>query len=59
MFCYDIYMAINNKNKRFFVTISKEDYERLKTQAEKYCRSISKQSLYYILEGLKKDEADN
>lgn len=52
-------MAIdNNKNKRYFVTISKEDYERLEKQAKKAFRSVSKQSLYYILAGLKQDEEE-
>ncbi len=50
-------MAIDTeKNKRYFITISKEDYARLEKQAKISVRSVSKQSLYYILEGLKKDE---
>lgn len=55
--CYHKDMAIDsNKNKRFFVTISKKDYERLEKQAKNDLRSVSKQSLLYILEGLKRDE---
>ena len=49
----------NDKNKRYFVTISKEDYERLSKQAKKSFRSVSKQSLLYILEGLKRDEQED
>jgi len=46
-----------DKNKRYFITISKEDYARLEKQAKASVRSVSKQSLFYILEGLKRDEA--
>ncbi len=49
-------MTISDNKKRYLVTISKEDYERLATQAKKSLRSISQQSLLYILEGLKRDE---
>lgn len=49
----------NDKNKRYFVTISKEDYERLAKQAKKSFRSVSKQSLLYILDGLKRDEQED
>jgi len=50
-------MAIDKENnKRYFVTISKKDYLRLEEQAKKSFRSVSKQSLFYILQGLKKDE---
>lgn len=49
-------MPISDKNKRFLITISKEDYARLEQQAKKAVRSVSKQSLYYILEGLKIEE---
>lgn len=53
-------MAINSeKNKRFIITISKKDYERLEKQAETEIRSVSKQAVYYILAGLKQDEEDN
>lgn len=53
---YYITMPISDKNKRFLITISKEDYARLEQQAKKAVRSVSKQSLYYILEGLKIEE---
>lgn len=57
---YHINMVIdNNKNKRYFVTISKDDYERLAKQAKKYFRSVNKQSLLYILEGLTRDEKED
>lgn len=50
-------MAIDKEtNKRYFVTISKKDYARLEEQAKKAFRSVSKQSLFYILQGLKRDE---
>ena len=50
-------MPINSeKNKRFILTISKKDYERLERQAKLSVRSASKQALYYILTGLKQDE---
>ena len=53
-------MAINSeKNKRFFITISKKDYARLEEQANICIRSVSKQALYYILAGLKQDEEEN
>ncbi len=57
-FCYNLHVAIDTeKNKRYFITISKEDYIRLEKQAKASVRSVSKQSLFYILEGLKRDEA--
>lgn len=50
-------MAIDkNKNKRFLVTISIDDYKRLEEQAKKAVRSVSKQTLFYIFEGLERDE---
>ena len=36
--------------------IKKSDYSRLEAEAKKQMRSVSNLSLYYILEGLKKDE---
>ena len=45
-------MTINAENKRYFVTISKKDYERLKKIAEKENRSVSKQSLHFIQLGI-------
>lgn len=47
---------IKDTNKRMVVVISKEDYERLEKVAKKQCRSVSKQSLMYILEALNKEE---
>nr|DAD89837.1 MAG TPA: Transcriptional regulator, RHH-like, CopG [Myoviridae sp. ctsip2] len=47
---------IKDTNKRMVVVISKEDYERLEQIAKKECRSVSKQSLLYILEGIKNSE---
>lgn len=49
-------MAISDKNKRYFVTISKEDYEKLKEVAEREHRSVSAQSLHFILQGIKLSE---
>lgn len=53
---YHIDMAISDKNKRYFVTISKEDYEKLKEVAEREHRSVSAQSLHFILQGIKLSE---
>lgn len=47
---------IKDSNKRMVVVISKEDYERLEKVAKKQCRSVSKQSLLFILEALEKEE---
>lgn len=55
-FWYHIDMAISDKNKRYFVTISKEDYEKLKEVAEREHRSVSAQSLHFILQGIKLSE---
>ncbi len=46
-------MAVSSENKRYFVTISKKDYERLKVIADKEHRSVSAQSLHFILNGMK------
>ena len=45
-------MAIKDTNKQFNVTISKEDHERLKKIAKSENRSVSKQALHFILDGL-------
>ncbi len=47
---------IKDTNKRMVVVISKEDYERLERVAKKECRSVSKQSLRFILEALEREE---
>lgn len=47
---------IKDTNKRMVVVISKEDYERLEQLAKKQCRSVSKQSLMFILERLDEEE---
>ncbi|MCM1338776.1 MAG: hypothetical protein NC191_03800 [Muribaculaceae bacterium] len=49
-------MAVSADNKRYFVTISKKDYERLKQVADSEHRSVSAQSLHFILEGINKFE---
>lgn len=46
-------MAVSSENKRYFVTISKKDYEKLKVIADKEHRSVSAQSLHFILGGMK------
>lgn len=43
---------IKDTNKRYFVTISKEKYEELKEIAKAEQRSVSAQSLHYILKGI-------
>ena len=45
---------IKDTNKRYFVTISHTDYEELKAIAKKENRSVSRQSLQFIQEGMKK-----
>lgn len=49
---------IKETNKRYFVTISKDEYEELKQIAEKENRSVSKQSLQFIQEGIKKYKSE-
>lgn len=49
-------MSIKDTNKRMVVVITKDDYERIERIAKKECRSVSKQSLLYILKGLEQDE---
>lgn len=49
-------MAVSSDNKRYFVTISKKDYERLKCVVEKEHRSVSAQSLHFILKGIESSE---
>lgn len=49
-------MAISEKNKRYLITISKIDYAKLEEIAEKEHRSVSAQSLHYILQGIKNSE---
>lgn len=53
---YHSAMAVSSDNKRYFVTISKKDYERLKCVAEKEHRSVSAQSLHFILKGIESSE---
>lgn len=45
---------ISEQNKRYLITISKEDYEKLETIAKKENRSVSRQSLHFIQEGMSK-----
>lgn len=45
-------MAVKSSNKQINFTISKEDYTRLEELAIKNCRSVSKQVLLFVLEGL-------
>ncbi len=49
-------MAISDDKKKMLTVIKKSDYSRLEAEAKKQMRSVSNLSLYYILEGLKKDE---
>jgi len=46
-------MAIKDTNKKMMIVISKEDYARLEKVAKGKNRSVSKQSLHFILQGLK------
>lgn len=55
-FEYNINMAVKDSNKQINFTISKEDYARLEQLANKKCRSVSKQVLLFVLEGLEKSE---
>lgn len=49
-------MTISDINKRFLITISKEEYAELERIAEKNTRSISKQALHYIRKGLAEEK---
>ncbi len=49
-------MAVKDSNKQINFTISREDYIRLEQLANENCRSVSKQVLLFVLEGLKKSE---
>lgn len=45
---------ISEQNKRYLVTISKADYDKLEQIAKKENRSVSRQSLQFIQEGMAK-----
>lgn len=49
---YNFDMAVKETNKQINFTISKEDYIRLEQLAKKKCRSVSKQVLLFVLDGL-------
>ena len=49
-------MAVKVSNKQMNITISKDDYLRLQSIAENECRSVSKQALLFLLEGMKEYE---
>lgn len=49
-------MAIKDTNKQMMVIISKEDYARLEAIAKKECRSVSKQALMFLLNGINSEE---
>lgn len=44
------------KNKRMMIVIPKEEYLALEKIAKQNTRSVSKQALHYIREGLKSEE---
>lgn len=48
-------MINQEKNKRMMIVISKEDYAELEKVANDNTRSVSKQALHYIKEGLKSE----
>lgn len=48
-------MINSEKNKRMIITISKEEYTELEKIANVNTRSVSKQALHYIREGLKSE----
>lgn len=54
--CDNHNMAVKDSNKQINFTISREDYIRLEQLANENCRSVSKQVLLFVLEGLKKSE---
>lgn len=45
---------ISKDNKRYLITISKTEYEKLEEIANKENRSVSRQSLQFIQEGMAK-----
>ena len=49
-------MINQEKNKRMMIVISKEEYAELEKVASNNTRSVSKQALHYIREGLKSEE---
>lgn len=49
-------MAIKDTNKQMMVVISKEDYARLEAIAKRECRSVSKQALMFLLNGINSEE---
>lgn len=49
-------MAVKESNKQINFTISKEDYARLEELANKNCRSVSKQVLLFVLNGINSEE---
>lgn len=49
-------MSISDKNKRMIVTISKEDYSLLEQIACENTRSVSKQVVHYIKEGISREK---
>lgn len=55
-FCYIFYMAIKDTNKQMMIVISKEDYARLEVIAKRECRSVSKQALLFLLNGINSEE---
>lgn len=48
-------MINQEKNKRMMIVISKEEYAELEKVANNNTRSVSKQALHYIREGLKSE----
>lgn len=49
-------MAIKDTNKQMMIVISKEDYARLEKIAKRQCRSVSKQALMFLLNGIIEEE---
>lgn len=54
--CDNSNMAVKDSNKQLNFTISKEDFQRLEQLANKNCRSVSKQVLLFVLQGLEQSE---
>ena len=51
-------MAVKYSNRQMMITISKEDYARLVNIATAECRSVSRQALMFLLQGMKNFEEE-
>lgn len=55
-------MAVKDSNKQMNITISKEEYDLLEKLAKQNTRSVSKQALHFIKQGLEQyseEQRDN